>query len=79
MKSERKQPCACRIESLNARARSCNYPDNILAKIEAHNSGDDIAALMLDQNGFAVECAGDNIFIVKNGRIRTPPAYLGRW
>ena len=34
-------------------------------------------ALMLDHNGFVVECTGDNIFIVKNGVLNTPPAYLG--
>lgn len=65
-----------RIESLNARVKSCNYLNNILAKIEAHNSGC-IEALMLDHNGYVVECTGDNIFIVKRRRIRTPPAYLG--
>jgi len=65
-----------RIESLNARVKSCNYLNNILAKIEAHNSGC-IEALMLDQNGFVVECTGDNVFMIKNGRLRTPPAYLG--
>lgn len=65
-----------RIESLNARVKSCNYLNNILAKIEAHNSGC-IEALMLDQNGFVVECTGDNIFAIKDGKIRTPPAYLG--
>ena len=65
-----------RVESLNARVKSLNYLNNILAKIEAHNSGC-VEALMLDQNGFVVECTGDNIFIVKDGKIRTPPAYLG--
>ena len=65
-----------RVESLNARVKSCNYLNNILAKIEAHNSGC-IEALMLDQNGFVVECTGDNVFVIKGGKIRTPPAYLG--
>jgi len=65
-----------RQESLNPRVKSLNYLNNILAKIEAHNSGC-IEALMLDGNGFVVECTGDNIFIVKDGKIRTPPAYLG--
>jgi len=65
-----------RNESLNARVKSCNYLNNILAKIEAHNAGC-IEALMLDHNGYVVECTGDNIFIIKNARIRTPPTYLG--
>lgn len=64
------------IESFNARAKSCNYLNNIMAKIEGQNAGC-IEALMLDQNGFVVECTGDNIFMVKRGKILTPPAYLG--
>lgn len=65
-----------RVESLNARVKSCNYLNNILAKIEAHNSGH-VEALMLDHNGYVVECTGDNIFILTKGKLRTPPAYLG--
>ncbi len=65
-----------RIESLNSRVKSCNYLNNILAKIEGQNAGC-IEALMLDHNGFVVECTGDNIFIIKRGRILTPPSYLG--
>lgn len=64
------------IESFNARAKSCNYLNNIMAKIEGQNAGC-IEALMLDQNGFVVECTGDNIFIIKKKKILTPPAYLG--
>ena len=65
-----------RVESLNARVKSCNYLNNILAKIEANNSGC-VEALMLDHNGFVVECTGDNIFIIKKGVLLTPPIYLG--
>lgn len=65
-----------RNESLNPRVKSCNYLNNILAKIEANNAGCS-EALMLDQNGFVVECTGDNLFIVKRGVLRTPPVYLG--
>ena len=65
-----------RVESLNARVKSCNYLNNILAKIEANNAGC-IEALMLDHNGFVVECTGDNVFILRNGRLLTPPSYLG--
>lgn len=65
-----------RVESLNARVKSCNYLNNILAKIEAHNSGC-VEALMLEQNGYVVECTGDNIFLIKGGKILTPPAHLG--
>ena len=65
-----------RLESLNARVKSCNYLNNILAKIEGKNAGC-VEALMLDHNGFVVECTGDNIFIVRRGRIMTPPVWLG--
>jgi len=65
-----------RTESLNARVKSCNYLNNILAKIEGHNGGCE-EALMLDANGFVVECTGDNIFVVKNEVLFTPPVYLG--
>ncbi|KPL11319.1 branched-chain amino acid aminotransferase [candidate division BRC1 bacterium SM23_51] len=64
------------VESLNPRVKSCNYLNNILAKIEAWNAGA-LEALMLDQNGFVNECTGDNIFLVKNGELITPPVYLG--
>jgi branched-chain amino acid aminotransferase len=63
-------------EALNPRIKSLNYLNNILAKIEAKDAGS-IEAIMLDSNGHVVECTGDNIFIVKNGAIYTPPTYIG--
>ena len=63
-------------EALNPNIKSLNYLNNILAKIEAKNGGAE-EALMLDQNGFVAECTGDNIFIVQNGELSTPPAYVG--
>lgn len=63
-------------ESLNPQIKSLNYLNNILGKIEAINSGV-YEALMLDQNGFATECTGDNIFMVKKGALLTPPVYSG--
>jgi branched-chain amino acid aminotransferase len=65
-----------RIDALNGRVKSCNYLNNIMAKIEARNGGCD-EAIMLDSSGFVVECTGDNIFLVKEKVITTPPAYLG--
>lgn len=62
--------------SMNPRVKSCNYINNILAKIEAHIAGAP-EALMLDSSGFAIECTGDNIFIVKKGKLFTPPTYMG--
>ena len=64
------------VGSWNGRVKSCNYLNNIMAKVEGQMAGAR-EALMLDQNGFVVECTGDNIFIVKNGVLTTPPVYLG--
>ena len=58
-------------EALNPQLKSLNYLNNILAKIEANNSGFD-EAIMLDSHGYVAECTGDNIFIVKEGRLMTP-------
>ncbi len=63
-------------EALNPQIKSLNYLNNILAKIEAVNSGYQ-EALMLDHLGYVAECTGDNIFIVKNGEIYTPPQCMG--
>ena len=63
-------------EAVNPSIKSLNYLNNILAKIEAVNSGYQ-EALMLNADGYVVECTGDNIFIVKNGILQTPPTYLG--
>jgi len=58
-------------EALNPQLKSLNYLNNIFAKIEANNSGFD-EAIMLDYQGYVAECTGDNIFIVKEGRLLTP-------
>ncbi len=63
-------------EALNPQIKSLNYLNNILAKIEATNSGVE-EALMLSAHGYVAECTGDNIFIVRAGVLRTPPPYAG--
>ncbi len=63
-------------EAINPRIKSLNYLNNILAKIEAKQSGV-VEALMLNNDGYVVECSGDNIFLVKNETIITPPSYIG--
>jgi branched-chain amino acid aminotransferase len=63
-------------EALNPRIKSLNYLNNIMAKIEAKN-GNVIEAIMLNSDGYVVECTGDNIFIIKNGAVYTPPTYIG--
>ncbi len=63
-------------EAVNPAIKSLNYLNNILAKIEANNSGY-IEALMLNHQGYVAECTGDNIFIVKERILLTPPTYVG--
>ena len=58
-------------EALNPQLKSLNYLNNILAKIEANNSGFN-EAIMLDPQGYVAECTGDNIFIIKKGVLSTP-------
>jgi len=62
--------------ALSPRIKSLNYLNNILAKIEGVDAGT-IEALMLNHKGEVAECTGDNIFIVKNGVIKTPPTDAG--
>ena len=64
------------IDSTSHEIKSLNYLNSILAKIEANKSGMD-EAICLDKNGFVSEGVGENIFIVKNGRILTPPICSG--
>ncbi len=56
--------------------KSLNYLNNILAKIEAIHAGT-IEAIMLNHAGYVAECTGDNIFIVRQGRVETPPVSDG--
>ena len=63
-------------EAISPRVKSLNYLNNILAKIEAINSGVE-EAIMLNSQGYVAECTGDNIFLIKDGMLRTPPPYAG--
>ncbi len=56
--------------------KSLNYLNNILAKIEAIQAGT-VEAIMLNSSGHVAECTGDNIFIVRRGRLETPPISAG--
>jgi len=60
------------IDALPPNIKSLNYLNNILAKIEANAKGGD-EAIFLDHNGYISEGSGDNVFVVKNGMITTPP------
>ncbi len=62
--------------ALPARIKSLNYLNNILAKIEGTDAGT-VEALMLNHKGEVAECTGDNIFLIKNGVLKTPPPDAG--
>lgn len=62
--------------AIDPQIKSLNYLNNILAKIEANRAGVP-EAIMLNDSGFVAECTGDNIFIVKNGAVYTPPIFIG--
>lgn len=56
--------------------KSLNYLNNILAKIECVDAGV-LEVLMRNEKGDICEASGDNVFIVKNGVIKTPPPEAG--
>lgn len=63
-------------EGVNPSIKSLNYLNNILAKIEANNSGFP-EALMLNHDGYVSECTGENLFIVRGKTVLTPPVSAG--
>lgn len=56
--------------------KSLNYLNNILAKIEAQNLGYQ-ECLLLNNEGYVAECSGDNVFVVYDGKVFTPPTACG--
>jgi len=62
--------------AVNPAIKSLNYLNNILAKIEANNAGVE-EAVMLNAEGYVAECTADNLFILKNGELATPPLSAG--
>jgi len=62
--------------ALDPQIKSLNYLNNILAKIEA-NLGNVPEAIMLNKDGYVAECTGDNIFMIKEGTLFTPPLWVG--
>jgi branched-chain amino acid aminotransferase len=62
--------------ALSPRIKSLNYLNNILAKIEGMQAGC-IEALMLNHKGEVAECTGDNVFLVRQGVLQTPPLEAG--
>jgi len=65
-----------RPDALSPQAKTLNYLNNIMARIEANQAGVE-EAIMLNGDGYVCECSADNLFIVRAGAVWTPPAYLG--
>lgn len=63
-------------EACNPQVKSLNYLNNVYAKMEAALAGVP-EAIMLNQEGYVAEATGDNIFIIKNRELITPPPHLG--
>lgn len=49
-----------------------NYPNSVMAKTLASRAGFD-EAIMLDPNGLVAECTGENLFLVRGGKLYTTP------
>lgn len=64
------------FESVHPRIKSLNYLNNIMAKIEAVNAGA-MEAILLNSQGYVAEASADNVFVVKGGRLTTPPTWCG--
>ncbi|MBI5834363.1 MAG: branched-chain-amino-acid transaminase [Armatimonadetes bacterium] len=71
--------CATRRNNptaLDPAIKSLNYLNNILAKIEVNRAGAE-EGLMLNDQGYVAEATGDNIFVVRDGHVYTPPVAAG--
>lgn len=71
--------CATRRNNptaLDPAVKSLNYLNNILAKIEVNRAGAE-EGLMLNDQGYVAEATGDNIFVIRDGHIYTPPVAAG--
>ncbi len=64
------------VDATSHEIKSLNYLNSVMAKIEANLAGAD-EAICLDKAGFVSEGVGENIFIVKDGKIFTPPIFSG--
>jgi branched-chain amino acid aminotransferase len=64
------------VDALSPQVKTLNYLNGIMAKISAITLGYP-EVIMLNKEGYVCEGTGDNIFIVKHGKVITPPSYLG--
>ena len=63
-------------DMLSPQVKSLNYLNNVMAKVEAIQAGAE-EGLMLNDSGLVAECTGDNLFIVRDEIISTPPLTAG--
>ncbi len=63
-------------DGLDPRIKSLNYLNHIMAKMEANYAGVD-EAILLNASGKVTEAASENLFIVKNKKLLTPPTHDG--
>ena len=63
-------------QSLDPNIKSLNYLNNILGKIECIRANV-LEGLMLNLDGHVAEATGDNVFLVRNGELLTPPQSAG--
>jgi branched-chain amino acid aminotransferase len=64
------------VDSLSPQVKSLNYLNGIMAKISAVTLGYP-EVIMLNKEGYVCEGTGDNVFMVKKGKLITPPTHLG--
>jgi len=64
------------VDGTSHEIKSLNYLNSVMAKLEANMSGAD-EAICLEKNGCVAEGVGENVFIVKDRRISTPPTSTG--
>lgn len=62
--------------ALSPRLKTLNYMNNIMAKLEAIDAGC-LEAVMLNPEGYIAECTGDNLFMVRLGKLQTPAPHCG--
>lgn len=62
--------------ALMPQVKSLNYLNNVMAKVEAIQAGA-LEAIMLNEQGYVAECTGDNVFLIKDGKLVTPPVSDG--
>jgi len=64
------------VDTMSHEIKSLNYLNSVLGKMEATANGVD-EAICLDKNGFIAEGVGENLFIIKDGKLFTPPSSTG--